>query len=231
MSDCNDIPAPGQVPFEADEVLIYGIRLNGGVASVQVTNGGSGYTSVPSVKFEGGGGRRAAATAVLTSQVVTSINVTDPGFGYLTPPKATVEGGGGTGAVLATTLATTAILNLDGNWDVRIEGVPASGTPNFNIVAAYGYAYEGHCYRFDRPRILGFGGRTGEPAVGCGYDIPTALGYAMWRTKSNRRIIEFTAAVDNVDKIILEANLPGRRPPNTYSANMMLAHRGGRLTS
>jgi hypothetical protein len=242
MADCNDIPAPGQIPFEADEILIYGIPVassTGRVISVPVSNGGSGYGSAPDVQFSGGGGRGAAATALVTSGAVSGIRMDSFGVGYGTPPAVKLEGGGATtNASLGTPVlgqTLLAVLNLEeGKWDIAIEGVFAgdkSQPPPFQIAAAYGYAYEGHCYRFDRPRVLAFQGRDGVNAKGCGYDIPANLGYKMWRIKSNKRIIELTVAVDNAEKIILEANLPGRRPPNTYSAHMQLAHRGGRLTN
>ena len=41
------------------------------------------------------------------------------------------------------------------------------------VVAAYGYAYEGHCYRFDKPKILLFEyDGAGFLAQGCGFDSP-----------------------------------------------------------
>jgi hypothetical protein len=68
------------------------------IASISVTNGGSGYTSVPTVVFSGGGGTGAAATAVLTQGVVTSITLTNAGSGYTSLPTVTFTGGGGSGA-------------------------------------------------------------------------------------------------------------------------------------
>ena len=53
------------------------------VFAISVTNGGYGYTTPPKVMISGGGGRGAAATAVLNSTGnVTSIDVSDPGSGY-----------------------------------------------------------------------------------------------------------------------------------------------------
>jgi hypothetical protein len=114
------------------------------------------------------------------------------------------------------------------------------------IVAAYGYAFEGHCYRFDKPKILLFEyDGLGFIAQGCGFDPPTpppgpAPGpgpgpapyrpYSMWRIKSQTRILELGMSIDSAQTLILDASLPGKRPPNTYSALMQVAHRGGRLT-
>ncbi|MEZ0167515.1 hypothetical protein [Microvirga sp. TS319] len=111
-------------------------------------------------------------------------------------------------------------------------------SPNEAAIAAiYGYAYEGHCYRFDKTRIFVFtsdecrGGKdgVGMPAIGCGFD--TVPGYTMWRVRSLDTIIELSASFDTVDKLILEANLPGKRAPNTYNSTLQMVHRSGRLQS
>jgi hypothetical protein len=72
--------------------------MTGTITAINVTNGGSGYTSPPTIAFSGGGGTGAAATAVLTSQAVTSIIVTSAGSGYTTLPTVAFSGGAGTGA-------------------------------------------------------------------------------------------------------------------------------------
>ena len=74
-----------------------------GVGRIVVTNGGSGYTSAPTVtitKSSNGldNGSGALATAVISGGVVTSINVDDIGSGYEYHPTVTITGGGGTNA-------------------------------------------------------------------------------------------------------------------------------------
>lgn len=71
-----------------------------------VTDGGTKYTSTPTVKIEGGGGSGAEAVAVLEDGYVKSINVTKPGLGFTSVPTVTIEGGGGFGAVARPILAT-----------------------------------------------------------------------------------------------------------------------------
>lgn len=73
---------------------------------VTITNGGSGYTSAPSVSISGGSGSGAVLTATVAGGVVTTVTVVNPGHGYLATDTITVafSGGGGTGA------AATAIL-------------------------------------------------------------------------------------------------------------------------
>lgn len=56
------------------------------VQSVQLTNSGFGYTVAPGVRFIGGGGSGAAATATIGSGVVGIITVTNGGSGYSSQP-------------------------------------------------------------------------------------------------------------------------------------------------
>jgi hypothetical protein len=60
---------------------------------------GTGYTSAPTIKIEGGGGTGATATATLnTDKTLKSIKVDTAGAGYTSAPTIKIEGGGGTGA-------------------------------------------------------------------------------------------------------------------------------------
>lgn len=56
----------------------------GYLVSVDVTAGGSGYTSAPTVSFSNIGSSGATATATLDGAVVSSITVTNPGDGSIT---------------------------------------------------------------------------------------------------------------------------------------------------
>jgi hypothetical protein len=103
-----------------------------------------------------------------------------------------------------------------------------------SIVVAYGYSYEGHCYRFDRPRLFLVKVQTDSEAVGCGFDAVAGPSgttpYRMWRVRSDQPLLEVQTTLDTVQAIVLDANLPGKRAPNTYANDMQMAHRGGRLT-
>jgi N-acetylneuraminic acid mutarotase len=61
----------------------------GFVIGATITNGGSGYTSAPTVTISGNG-TGATATATLTDGVVTGINVTSAGSGYTTGATITI---------------------------------------------------------------------------------------------------------------------------------------------
>lgn len=67
--------------------------------NVNVTAGGSGYTSAPSISFSGGHGAGATATAAVAAGELVSITMNNPGSGYLPGDVITVNiGGPGTGA-------------------------------------------------------------------------------------------------------------------------------------
>ena len=69
------------------------------VHSILVTNGGTGYTSAPTVTLSGGGGTGATAVAsVIISGVVKAINITSPGKNYTSAPSVSFSGGGGSSA-------------------------------------------------------------------------------------------------------------------------------------
>ncbi len=80
----------------------------GFVSGVTVTAGGSGFTSVPLVTFEGSNTTQATAIAVLDSGV-TSVTVTDGGTGFIgTPPTVGFSGG-------SPTSVATAVAVIDGH--------------------------------------------------------------------------------------------------------------------
>lgn len=57
-----------------------------GITSIQLVNGGSGYSATPTVTITGGpGSAGATATAVVANGVITGITVTSPGTGYVLP--------------------------------------------------------------------------------------------------------------------------------------------------
>ncbi|MCV3738833.1 hypothetical protein OCK02_21850 [Rhizobium sp. TRM96647] len=122
-------------------------------------------------------------------------------------------------------------LPFEGHF-VRLSIVPigsdAPTDPEVMVIAAiYGYAFEGHCYRLDKPKLLVFRPGVAEvPAVGCGFED---LGYSMWQITSKTPVMEFATSTDLAEEIVLNSNLPGNRNPNTYGNSFMLGHRSGRL--
>lgn len=105
----------------------WGILYGNVVKHITVTNGGSGYTSVPTVTITGGGGAGATATAIISGGRVTGININTPGGmvpgapGTLTlagpyytdAPTVTITGGGGTGATAIATITASTDADAD----------------------------------------------------------------------------------------------------------------------
>lgn len=78
---------------------------SGRVTYIAVTNGGSGYTSAPTVAFSGGAGSGAAATAIIdTAGAVRYVVMTNYGTGYTSAPTVSFSGGAGTGAAATATI-------------------------------------------------------------------------------------------------------------------------------
>ena len=73
---------------------------DGRVTHIEVTGGGSGYTSAPTVGFSAGGTGYVAptATAKILNGKVSEIILTKGGNGYETNPTVTLTGGAGSGA-------------------------------------------------------------------------------------------------------------------------------------
>ena len=75
------------------------------VTRIPIEDGGSGYTSAPTVTITEGSGSRATATATVSAGgAVTGITVTNGGSGYTSAPTVTITGGGGTGATATATV-------------------------------------------------------------------------------------------------------------------------------
>jgi len=103
------LPIIGQV---AEVVLLRSNtnrQVTENVTRIRVTDGGSGYTTPPTVLITGGGGSGATAVATISDdeEVVTSILLTDGGSGYFSPPSVLISGGGGTGAEAVASLFST----------------------------------------------------------------------------------------------------------------------------
>ena len=88
--------------FEIDDTFT-SINIEGADKLIRIKidkdKAGTGYTSVPTIKIEGGGGTtQATATATLKDKTIKSIKVDTAGAGYTSAPTIKIEGGGGTGA-------------------------------------------------------------------------------------------------------------------------------------
>jgi hypothetical protein len=85
------------------------IIASGKVISAEMTNNGTGYTSAPTVSFNGGGGSGATATAVLSGTTVAGVVITNQGSGYTSAPTVSFSGGGGTNAAATAYISTWSV--------------------------------------------------------------------------------------------------------------------------
>ncbi|HUL98298.1 MAG TPA: hypothetical protein VLU24_02455, partial [Mycobacterium sp.] len=107
------------------------------VGSFTITNGGSGYTSVPAVTLTAADGNGTGAAAAATMSV-SAINVTDPGSGYTSRNlnggaagsgvTLTAPGGTGTTATVAVTGVTLKVVSV--SFTQTAAGTCNAGTHN-----------------------------------------------------------------------------------------------------
>lgn len=126
-------------PNHADGYLSgpVGLGIVGNVASVTITNGGSGYTSAPTVTFTPpaiAGGTAATGTTIVVNGVVTGIAITNPGNGYSTAPLVSFTGGGGLGAAATATLGSALTNDSDTAYHFS-GGTVVLGVPQLNITS------------------------------------------------------------------------------------------------
>ena len=106
------------------------------VQSVQIINPGLGYTSVPGVRFIGGGGSGAAATATIGNNIIGIVTVTSGGSGYSTSPTITFTNQIFNIGVSTVSAAATAIVSAAGTITaIRITnaGLGYSVAPSISI--------------------------------------------------------------------------------------------------
>lgn len=95
-------------------------RPTNGVSALNLTAGGTGYTSAPAVTLSSAHGSDGAGTATITTGAVSAISVAAAGKNYQVAPTVTLEGGGGTGA--------TATAAVNSNGEITGFTVTAGGT-------------------------------------------------------------------------------------------------------
>ncbi len=97
------------------------------VVAINITNGGAGYSSAPTVTISAAppGGTTATAIATILGGVVTGITITNPGSGYVTAPTVSFAGGApGAGA------AATAYL-----FSYADTAVASAGSYTYSVIA------------------------------------------------------------------------------------------------
>lgn len=90
--DIQNIGDPPKATFIVK--LLQNGKITISVTAINITSGGSGYVSAPTVTIDAppAGGTTATATATITDDVVTAITITDNGSGYETQPNVSLTG-------------------------------------------------------------------------------------------------------------------------------------------
>ena len=90
------------------------------VSSITVTNGGSGYSSAPTVTISGGSGTGATATATVEGGAVTAVTINNNGYNFTSVPTVSFSGGGGSSAA-ATAAIHTGEFNIGYLYEYNVE--------------------------------------------------------------------------------------------------------------
>jgi hypothetical protein len=95
-----------------------------GVQLVSLSNGGTGYTTAPTIEIAEppSGGTRATAVATVASGVITKISITNPGSGYVENPAVTITGSG-LGAAATATIALNAYVGIIQRPEDRLDSI------------------------------------------------------------------------------------------------------------
>jgi formylglycine-generating enzyme required for sulfatase activity len=107
---------------------------SGSISFIGVKNGGTGYSTAPTVTITGGGGTGATATASVSGGSITGFTITNAGTGYTSVPTITITGGGGSGASADAHIkswwdaAWVFVKFRVGETDPTFTGVTSSGT-------------------------------------------------------------------------------------------------------
>ena len=110
------------------------------VQSVEIVNAGSGYTVAPGIRFIGGGGSGAAATATIGNGIIGEISLTSGGSGYSTPPDVMFINEIFQSGVTTVSAAATAVVSAAGTIAaIRITnaGLGYSVAPTIVISSPY----------------------------------------------------------------------------------------------
>jgi FtsP/CotA-like multicopper oxidase with cupredoxin domain len=139
-----DYTQPQAVAVGGNPTTAAALRASGGVDVVNVTDGGSGYTTQPTVEFslpDLPTGTQATGVATMNqSGAVTSVTVVDQGSGYTSAPTVTIKDAGVVNPTAAVAVATLKVMQIDvvpdtGNPPVT-GGVGYTSPPTIEITDA-----------------------------------------------------------------------------------------------
>ncbi|MDO8539533.1 MAG: Ig-like domain-containing protein [Opitutaceae bacterium] len=120
--------------IKVDITAISVLTGQGSIVNVELSSGGSGYTSAPTVTFNSGGGTGATATTTVSGGAVTSITLTNGGTGFtglptvtIAPPGTTATAAAAVGSLPAAGPVTGITLGDGGSGYVSAPSVSITG--------------------------------------------------------------------------------------------------------
>lgn len=109
---------------EANQVAVQSAAVDGEVAAIRITSGGTGYSSAPTVTITGDGSG-AAATATVSGGSVVKIEMTNRGSGYTNAAVSFSTGNAKARAVIAPGTG----FGADPRVDLRADAIMFNGRP------------------------------------------------------------------------------------------------------
>ncbi len=173
-------------------------QQSGKVASVVVDSAGTGYTTVPTVAFTGGGGSGATAVATVAGGSLLSVTVNTGGTGYTAAPSVSFSGGGGSGAAaFAKTVGssvTEVVITSAGSQyvsapTVSFTGGSGSGATATAIVSpaiVTGVTVTSGGTGYTSAPTVSFTGGSGSGATATAFVHPPPSGLKLIKTFTNR---------------------------------------------
>lgn len=132
-----NFPADPFMRIDTQSMSYFDFISGSPLTGLKLTNGGSGYTSPPTVTISAPtsiGGTTATANATLAPRSVASVTVTNGGNSYTSAPTVSFIGGGGTGAAATAALAPTGVVTIT----VTNGGRGYTTAPTVNIIGGGG---------------------------------------------------------------------------------------------
>lgn len=191
------------------------------VVQVNITNGGSLYTSAPTITIDAPGGGGTTATAHFTLAAtgsVKSVTITTLGTDYTAGFALAFSGGGGTGAAGNAVLSSTGvvgsfILTEPGSGYINVPGVTVSGGGGSGATATAVLATSGQVWRVDvilggvyespAPTLFLSGGGGSDATISATLDMATYHVHRLHVTQAGRgytsaATVSFAYADDSV---------------------------------
>ena len=104
------------------------------VASITITNAGSGYVTAPTITFSGGGASsQALATCTISNGSIATVTLVSPGYGYTSTPTITLSGN--SGSVFNTTTGTN-LITLNSSANLQVNQIIVFGGSVFGSVVS-----------------------------------------------------------------------------------------------